>query len=370
MSRPHPAIDLVTDAAAIVMQKRPVVPLSTWLVDAISVVSEAQMPLQLVTPHTARLTMPLYETLQPPYFRWVVGHPSGFYDGGTGERLRFDGSAFVPEDPPGVADPYAVVPVGVDGAQLMLDFRVRHPAVDNARLGGATELCYEMLIGHRPSGWGTSEPLAQAWNPEHITDLCRGRAPQSTRFFHTGPSGVPAIGVTRVSRNTEGIDEAVTLHLGYGPVQALPLAVLADVVERLVTDHGLVDFQAHARPGRPDLTAVPNDTGTAAPIGMALGSDAVREIGSERAFAPPGITARQLGHARFPGAWYQIGDGDDTNAWTTWRRLFEHLAPGLNNQDAPRPGDRRQQGTSEEQSVSDAPTLEEGVWRRRPPRSG
>ena len=357
MSRPHPAIDLVTDAAAIVLQKRPLVPLTSWINDAISAASDAGMPLQIVTPHTARLTMPLYSLLQPPFLRWVVGHPDGFYDGVTGELLQFDGSGFVSlnGDERQLAEAYVNTPEAVDGVRLMLSFRVRHPPADDVLLGAATEMCYRELGGVDPCGWGTSEPIAQAWDPENFTRLCRNRAPQGTFFCHTGLGGsIPAIGTTWVRRHIEGVDEEVTLHLGYRSEGELPIGKLADVVEEIAAAHHLVDLYAQANPGQRDLTTVPHWTGPPAPIGMAIGSEVVQENGRERAFGVPDVTAQPIGDAERPGAWYPLGDGRTTEAWPLLERLMSHLKQADSGY---YPGS----GLSKSQTP-----LREGVWRRRP----
>ncbi|WP_329519519.1 DUF6177 family protein [Spirillospora sp. NBC_01491] len=353
MTRPHPAIDLVTGSAALIVQKRPLVPLTRWIADAIGAAAEAGLPLQIVTPHDARLTMPLHSLLQPPLLRWVAGHPDGFYDGLSGEPLDFDGSWFVPVDPGRRTGPFLETPEGADGVRLMLSFRVRHPASESTVLGAATEAAYRLVTGAGPSGCGTGEPVARTWNADDITALCRERAPQGTRFCHTGAAG--AIGTTHVTRNTEGVDEEVALHAGYRAGQDVPVERVAVLVEELAAGHHLVDVQAQVRPGRPDLTAVPHWTGPSAPIGMALGPASVREIGRERALDFP--RAVPLGPGRFPAVWYPLGDGrtDGTAeaAWTVLDELVVHLGPG----------DQAPENPSRSAPTRPAEPLREGIWR-------
>ncbi|XVQ12480.1 DUF6177 family protein [Spirillospora sp. CA-255316] len=334
----HPSIDLVTDAAAIVLQKRPLVPLSTWLTDAIRACGDAELPLQIVTSHDARLTMPLHSLLRPPYLRWVVGHPSCFYDGLTGEVLQFDGAQFVPEGKS--AEPFAEASTDLDDVHLWLEFRVRHPAAENTRVGAAVEAVYRALTGAPPSGWGTAEPVARPWNCDAVTELCRERSPEATRICHTGLGDIRAIGTTRVSRHVGGVDEEVVMHVGARPTAE----AVEDLVTGLAAHHDLIDMQVMARTGRADLTAAPFRSAPPLPVGMVLGPQAVREVGRDRAFAVPGIAAKSLGHERFPGVWYPLEE-----AWPLLERLLEHL----------KPRERADSATA----TPYAP-LREGVWRR------
>ena len=58
-----PAIDLRTDKVVVIMQDRPVVGMSAWLVDALAAAEAADLGVQLVTPATTRLTFAVRSTL-------------------------------------------------------------------------------------------------------------------------------------------------------------------------------------------------------------------------------------------------------------------------------------------------------------------
>jgi hypothetical protein len=85
----HPAVDLITDKAAVVIQERPVVPLTSWLVDAATACAEARQGLQILTSADSRITLPLRTTLSEPKARWVVREPgdTGYFDGFSGIPL-------------------------------------------------------------------------------------------------------------------------------------------------------------------------------------------------------------------------------------------------------------------------------------------
>ncbi|WP_255430155.1 DUF6177 family protein [Streptomonospora sp. PA3] len=71
----HPALTRATDRVAIAVQDRPVVPLSTWLADAVAVHGRAGRGFQLVTPAQTRLPHELAALLENPMARWVVRAP-------------------------------------------------------------------------------------------------------------------------------------------------------------------------------------------------------------------------------------------------------------------------------------------------------
>ncbi|MBO2465254.1 DUF6177 family protein [Actinomadura violacea] len=347
MSGPHPTIDLVTDTAALVLQRREVVPLSSWLIDAIALVSEAGLPLQIVTPHTSRLTVALHSALRPPYLRWVVGHPSGFFDGLTGEPLEFNGSEFaaVVADEP--AAPWAKPEAPADGMHLIVDLRVRHRAAETTRIGDAAELCYRWFTGAPPEGWGFTEPIALPWNGEQITEVCRDRAPDDTRLCHVGRGG--AVGVTLVERHADGVDETVAMRVPVRPEEPEGIDFEWFVAD-LVGAHHLVDLRIHSRPGRRDLTVAPAWNGPGRPLGIALGPDEVWDIGAERAFTGPAGIGHRVGHSRRPAAWYPLV-GDAASAWERLHALLAHLLPG-------------EPEVVPSEPPSGATVLEEGRWRR------
>ncbi|HZA80953.1 MAG TPA: DUF6177 family protein, partial [Actinomycetes bacterium] len=93
----HPAVDVVTGRVAVVLQDRPVVPLTAWLADAARQCAGSGRGLQVVTPPGSRLTTPLRFALDGPDTRWVVRDGGGScHDGLTGRLLHWDGGAFVP----------------------------------------------------------------------------------------------------------------------------------------------------------------------------------------------------------------------------------------------------------------------------------
>ena len=329
----HPAVDVVTDRAAVVLQERPVVPFTAWLADALRVSSANGRALQVVTPPGARITLPLRLALTPPQ-RWVVREVTGdgFYDGLTGVRLAWDGAAFGPvPDERGagtVAAAFTHRPDGL-GEQLIIDVRVRHSAADDTVVGGVVESLCETFAGGAPGGWGTAEPVTQLWNRGELTVLCRKRAPRpTTLLFGAGPAtGVrrTVAGTMIVSREPAGVAESVRFFAGYPPGDEPPVGDLDDLVDRLVRDFTLVSLFAQRAAGRADLTAEPYWAGVPGPVGLAIGPETVRSIGGNRARRPPDLTARPIGGSRAPGIWYAVGDGRSPADHDRFQRLMRHL---------------------------------------------
>lgn len=327
----HPSVDIVTDAAAVIIQQRRVVPFTSWLADAMTVCAESGRELQILTPEEARLTAPLRLVLAGGRARWVVRHDAGHYDGLTGATLHWNGDAFAPvTDARGnaaVAVPYRTPPSARLGPQLTLTFRVRQPAGGAALLGGAVETLCETLAGGPPGGWGTSEPATRAWRREELTALCRERVPRSTWLMHVGGGRRPAIGTTLVSRTESGIEESTALIIGYGPDEEPPFAALPEAIAELTGGHELVQLFAQIGAGLDDLTTAPRWTGYLTPVGLAVGSEGVRDAGADRAQNPPGMTAQAIGSARNPAYWYPLTDGEPKDAWPRFEQLMRHLKP-------------------------------------------
>ena len=322
----HPGVDVVAGRVGVVLQDRPVVPLSAWLADAVRVCAAAGRGLQVVTPPGARLTTPLRFALDGPDTRWVVRDATGAtcYDGLSGRRLHWDGEAFAPTPVEEGAGP-ALAPEFADadggaGRQLVLEVRLRHPATATARLGGALELVCAALTGTPPRGWGTAEPATEPWDRDQLTACARGRAPAPTLLVVVGGGGRPAVGTLRVARAASGVDETLTLVVGGAQPDAL-----AAVAGELAAAEPLVSLLVQVCPGRADATWAPRLAGLPVPVGMALGPGEVARLGLERALAAPVPVAHPLGDRPRPAVWFHLGDGTTPAGWDRLTALLGHL---------------------------------------------
>ncbi|MCY9786885.1 DUF6177 family protein [Nocardiopsis sp. EMB25] len=334
----HPAVAASTRTSFVVVQDRPLVPMSPWLVDAVATHGREGRRLQLVTPSTSRVTHALRSMLATPTARWVVRAPDGaHYDGFHGVPLVWDPeSGFVVDSTARVEDgPHeAFRGSGRDlAAQLLIDLHVEHPAEDGLVLGAATELLAEALGGAPPSLWGTSEPLPRAWDRAELTATCRRRAPGQTWTVFAGPpeavrdEGVrPFCGTQRVSRTAHGVRESVTFAVGHAPGEEPDLESLAPLVGELTSRGVLQTMVVRRLAGRADLTYAPRWSGVPVPVGMAIGPDAVSDIGRDRALSAP-VDGVPFGPPLTPSVWFRVGDGVEPDGWDRFRALMAHLRP-------------------------------------------
>lgn len=321
-----PAVDLVTDKVAVTVQQRAVVPFTSWVADAVRACGATGRVLHIVTRPTTRLTVPLRSVMYSRGSCWTVPYEGGYYDGLSGAALSWDGTTFVPRlDPNGAleyAEPFLRPPALSLGPQLILTFRLRHPAA--APVGAAVELLCRELTGEPPLGWGTSEPAARPWQTDELTTYCNDRAPEPTWSLFVG-GGRPAAGTTLVSAVSSGIEESVALTVGYRPDEPAPYDILANTIDHLASSHHLEQLTVQQAMGPSDLTATPHWTGQPIPIGLAIGPDSVHQAGRDRALNPPGAAARPIGDHRDPAIWYPLHDGPTEAVRQRLEDLRSHL---------------------------------------------
>ncbi|ONK12172.1 DUF6177 family protein [Streptomyces sp. MP131-18] len=317
------AVDILTDKTAAVIQDRPVIALTSWLAEALRHARTTRRGLHLVTPAHTRLTLPTRTALRGTPNRWVIRDgDAAYYDGLSGAELHWHDGTFTPtgSERPAPAFAHATARAEADhGQQLLLTFVTRAPAAHDLVLGGALETTWQQLTGAAPVGWGTSEPAGLSWSRTDLTTLARRRAPRPTTLITVGHPEHPAIATIRVSRTTGGVEEHITLALGYPPNVRPPLDILPDLAEELVTRHGLVSLLAQHRRARLDLTVPPWLEGPPAPLAFVLGPEEAHPTGLPQ--------ATQLGPATRPGWYYPLTE-------TGWPGL-EHLTRTLRNQSSP-----------------------------------
>ncbi|MFI0481577.1 DUF6177 family protein [Actinomadura sp. 9N215] len=237
MTRP-PAVDTMTDRASVIVHERSLVPLTSWLMDALTASAASGRAVQILTVPTTRITAPLRLVLGASDGRWVVQEPgeAGYYDGLSGLPLTWDGSAFVPVNrsaPQGPSPSFLREGAGSVG-HLRVELRVTQPAAADLDLGGALEALAATVTGTAPTNWGSSEPALFAWRRGDVTGLCRRRAPRPTFLVFVGQdrTGCPAvIGTQRVERVPSGVKESITFVAGYDAGRPAPVDELADLAD-------------------------------------------------------------------------------------------------------------------------------------------
>ncbi|MFD8308297.1 DUF6177 family protein [Streptomyces sp. NPDC059690] len=325
-----PAVDVLTTSTAVVIQDRPLVPLTSWLGDALRSSTAADRALQIVTPPTTRLTLPTRTALRGRPNRWVVQHPEhGYYDGLSGAVLHWKNGTFTPvRDENGtahVAEAFRAV-TDTGERQLLLTLRTRHSADAELVLGRALETAYRHLTDGPPVGWSTAEPVNLPWSTRQLTDLARSRAPQPTLLTAIGHPDRPSLATIRILRTPAGVEEDITLAVGYSRDEAPPLDAIEPLAAVLAAEHGLTTLLTSLRTARSDLTVPPHIETPPIPVALTLGHDEIESIGRARAEHPPlGPTPTKLGHPAEHALHYPLGDGTDPQVWTTFQQLTHHL---------------------------------------------
>ncbi|WP_329195806.1 MULTISPECIES: DUF6177 family protein [unclassified Streptomyces] len=332
----QPAVDVLTDRVAVVIQDRPVVAMTAWLSDAFRAAAEAELGLQIVTPPGTTLSPAVRENLSGWPSRWVVqDERDGYYDGLTGAVLRWQSGLFAPvealdataEDP---RTPVAAAfrEVSATGErQLAVTFRAVHPADERLVLGGALEAVWRELTGGPPAGWGTAEPANLPWSPARLTDVAYARAPEPTWFVVVGGPERPGVATVRVRRTKAGVEEEVTLAFGYGADEEPPVDALTRTAEVLATRHGLQSMLVQLRKARRDLAVPPRFEGPGVPVAFVLGAEEVRAMPGDRARNTP-LAQRPLalGPKSRPALYYPLpGDPSDLAGWADFELLMRHL---------------------------------------------
>ncbi|MFF9210207.1 MULTISPECIES: DUF6177 family protein [unclassified Streptomyces] len=326
--------DVVTDKSIIVIHDRPVVAATTWLTETVRTVAERRRELYVVTSPRTRLSLPARAVLERMPARWVVRHPeNGYYDGLSGATLSWHDGLFTPagDNGPRIADAFQPPPGQGGERQLLLSIRTIHPAEEHLVLGGALEDAWQTLTGSPPAGWSTAEPVNVPWSPRQLTELARGRARRShpTWVVAVGTADRPAIATVHISHTRHGVEEHITLALGYAPGERAPIDRLPQLAESLATGHHLATMITELRAARADLTTPAHHEPPPIPVSLTLGPDSVADLGLSHARkAMPDATPTRLGPAAGPTLYYPLGDGTDPTAWRRLRHIDEHLKRG------------------------------------------
>lgn len=324
-------VDLLTEKAAVVIQGRPVIAATTWLTDVVRNAARTGRELQIVTPPSTRLTFPARTLLDGLPSRWVVSDPEcGYYDGLSGAVLHWHDGRFTHAagDRPRIAAAFRPRP-GTEGErQLLISIRTVHPADGHLVLGGALEQAWRTLTGAPPAGWATAEPISVPWSPRQLTDLARTRAQQSlpTWAVAIGAPDHPAIATVRAVRTHLGVEEHITLAVGYRADQHAPADAMPELAASLAARHNLATMIGQLRTARADLTTPAHHEPPPVPLAFTLGPDAVADLGLDHARRALADTAPvRIGPAARPALHYTLGDGTDPAAWQRLRQINDHV---------------------------------------------
>ncbi|WP_051063570.1 DUF6177 family protein [Nocardiopsis halophila] len=328
----HPAVDRRAEKAVLIEMERPLVPLTSWIADAVAVFGMQGHAVQVMTPSSARLTHPLWALLSGPGARWVVTDPDrGHFDGVNGLPLEWDGThGFIPKQHSNgttTVSGFLDAPSS-SSTHVLLELTVQHAVSEDLVLGGAAETVANTLAGTNPAGWSTNEPAAASWDRSALTKLCKKRAPRPSRLFVAGPHNArrPFVGSLNVRRTREAVIETLSLAIALQPHEDVPHDELMHTVELLTAERLIRTLVVKTVPGRTDLTYEPRWHGIPIPFGMAIGHAPVQEVGLEHALSAP-VPGFRLGPEDRPTVWYPLNVTEAEGRSNSLQDLLQHLAP-------------------------------------------
>lgn len=331
----HPTVDLLTRTRAVMICQRPVVGLSSWLVDAARRSIEAGLVPTVVTPRATRLTLPMRSAVDNGLAQWlvrVVG--GGFYDGMSGRQVSFEDEDFVTGEE--IAPEFGEV-VEPDAWQVLIALSVEHRAAIHTQLGGAVETLARAFTGVRPAGWGAHEPATETWGRADLTTFARRRMPADSRVVVIGAGAGTLSATTSVERTERGVEESLLCMVNAGPLSRQ----IEDVAEQartalteLAGQETLGFAVAHLRPGRADLTEPSHEAAELLPLTILVGPRAVRGLGRQRLEQAPLPAPVAVGRARVPTLRFDLG-GRSGLAWLQLADLVSYLGPERIVQAAP-----------------------------------
>ncbi len=178
--------DLMTSKTLLLIQARPIVAFSPWLVRAHLDAQRTGRTLTIVTRPNAELTLAAARFVARTKTMWIIDHPDGSYDGLTGSAVTWDGDAFTSSDE---VHPAFVTRAPTDERALTVVAETMHSYQENPVLGDFSLRILDALGFAAPTRWGAFEPLTQAYSTAEITEYARNRSPQDTMAVTSGPGG-------------------------------------------------------------------------------------------------------------------------------------------------------------------------------------
>lgn len=333
MGTEHPLVDGTGDGYVVSETVLPVVALTPMRADLFLRAAADGRRVVVLTPDTARLTESFRQVLDGADGRWVVRAKDGaLRDGMTGTALTRVADAFRTPGSGDAVDPrHLAVPLP-DQVQFVVSASIRHRADAGIRLGRAWETFAALGPGTTPSGWGTHEPVEDAWDKDTLTAAARARMPHDARFSVIGSPDAPLAGSVTARRTDKGVEEVVTGLVGVGApgtpgVQRAHDAATVLLADLCRTALPLVAM-VFARVGSADLTVRPVLEQDPEPVAMLLGAPAVQGLGLDVDEMRERFGAERVGRPRVPSLVLRFRDGPsrpDATGWERLRPVVDHL---------------------------------------------
>ncbi|MDF8265483.1 DUF6177 family protein [Luteipulveratus flavus] len=174
--------DALTDAVTVVVQSRPTVALTPWLMHQQQWCARSGRRLVVVTGTDSCLTPALSSMLRSTGGQWVVDTGNGLYDGHLGLTVTWDERDFTagedlrPEFTPRPEDTWAP----------LAHAETVHPYSDGLRIGNLTTGLYAAAGLSAPRAVGVVEPAETPYDPALLTEIAQHASPGPSRFVLAG----------------------------------------------------------------------------------------------------------------------------------------------------------------------------------------
>ena len=175
--------DMVNDSLAVLVQSRPVVALTPWLVNNHVWAQAHARQFVLLTPAATELTLAAWSYLQNTDAAWVVDAGDSMFHGLVGAEVDWSGEGFelVRRVHPGFT------PLETDRWQVLLEAETTHAYGDFATIGAFSRDLISSLDLAAPARQGLMEPPESAFDLGELTTYARTLSPRPTRFVLQGP---------------------------------------------------------------------------------------------------------------------------------------------------------------------------------------
>ncbi len=175
--------DMVNGSLAVLVQSRPVVALTPWLVNNHVWAQAHDRQFVLLTPAATELTWAAWSYLQNTDAAWVVDAGDSMFHGLIGLEVDWSGEAFDLADRvhPGFT------PVPEDRWRILVEAETTHPYQDSAMIGSFSRDLLTSLGLEDPSRQGLMEPPETGFDVPEMTTYARTLSPRPTRFVLQGP---------------------------------------------------------------------------------------------------------------------------------------------------------------------------------------
>ncbi len=223
-----------SERTAILVQSRPVVYLSRWLLRAAADAATGERVLAVVTPPESVLTTASAAYLQGARALWVIDHPDGQYAGFSGRRVHWQNGAFVADQP---MHPAFLAGHPEDQAAVSVAAEAFHDYRTSPTIGTFSADVLRCAGVAAPIGHGPAEPVDRRFDPDHLTYLARTASPGDMWAAVVGADGDGVLVTTpRPAGVLERLDYRGPLAVPLGPAMLRDFAVgMLDAGGRVAT---------------------------------------------------------------------------------------------------------------------------------------